>query len=178
MALIPFIIPGILSTISWILLLSPKIGLINLVIKELLGLSPRLQHLFNVGDDLGRVDSSLSPGLSHVGSFPNMDTSGGGGSDRRIEHVYDFQEGYLPLMRPAMFSVLWSYSFVSKPSKSRPWSAWLTRSRSLPPRSSCHPSIPVGFSAWQALYAVTLLRSTTGVLIYGRIRVGRNATLR
>jgi len=30
MSLIPFIIPGILSTIAWILLLSPKIGLINI----------------------------------------------------------------------------------------------------------------------------------------------------
>src|ERR687892_2754361 len=38
MSLIPFIIPGILSTISWILLLSPKIGLINIVLKQLLGL--------------------------------------------------------------------------------------------------------------------------------------------
>src|SRR5881628_514845 len=38
MSLIPFIIPGILSTISWILLLSPKIGLINLVVKDFLGL--------------------------------------------------------------------------------------------------------------------------------------------
>src|SRR3989338_2753894 len=38
MSLIPFIIPGILSTIAWILLLSPKIGLINLAVKELLGL--------------------------------------------------------------------------------------------------------------------------------------------
>ena len=38
MALVPFIIPGILSTISWILLLSPKIGLINLTLKNLLGL--------------------------------------------------------------------------------------------------------------------------------------------
>src|SRR5437762_14018442 len=38
MSLIPFIIPGILSTISWILLLSPKIGLINLAIKGALGL--------------------------------------------------------------------------------------------------------------------------------------------
>ena len=38
MSLIPFIIPGILSTIAWILLLSPKIGLINIVVKELLGL--------------------------------------------------------------------------------------------------------------------------------------------
>ncbi|MEK7210412.1 MAG: iron ABC transporter permease, partial [Candidatus Binatota bacterium] len=36
MALIPFIIPGILSTIAWILLLSPKIGLINLAVKGLL----------------------------------------------------------------------------------------------------------------------------------------------
>ena len=38
MSLIPFIIPGILSTISWILFLSPKIGLINIVVKEALGL--------------------------------------------------------------------------------------------------------------------------------------------
>src|SRR5262249_45392203 len=38
MSLIPFIIPGILSTISWILLLSPKIGLINLAVKEILRL--------------------------------------------------------------------------------------------------------------------------------------------
>jgi len=38
MSLIPFIIPGILSTISWILLLSPKIGLINIVVKGALGL--------------------------------------------------------------------------------------------------------------------------------------------
>src|SRR5205809_7728155 len=33
MSLIPFIIPGILSPISWTLLLSPKIGLINLAVK-------------------------------------------------------------------------------------------------------------------------------------------------
>ena len=38
MSLIPFIIPGILSTISWILLLSPKIGLINIVVKDILRL--------------------------------------------------------------------------------------------------------------------------------------------
>jgi len=39
MALVPFIIPGILSTVSWILLLSPKIGMINLVLMKLLKLS-------------------------------------------------------------------------------------------------------------------------------------------
>src|SRR4029078_4826290 len=37
-SLIPFIIPGILSSISWIVLLSPKIGLINIAIKDTLGL--------------------------------------------------------------------------------------------------------------------------------------------
>src|SRR5436309_12823867 len=38
MSLIPFIISGILSTISWILLLSPKIVLINMVVKDVLSL--------------------------------------------------------------------------------------------------------------------------------------------
>ena len=32
MALVPFIIPGILSTVSWILLLSPTIGVINKIL--------------------------------------------------------------------------------------------------------------------------------------------------
>ena len=39
MALIPFVIPGILNTIAWLLLLSPRIGLINLSLVGLLGLS-------------------------------------------------------------------------------------------------------------------------------------------
>ncbi len=39
MSLIPLIIPGILFTVSWIFLLSPRIGLINLWLKDLLGLA-------------------------------------------------------------------------------------------------------------------------------------------
>src|SRR3990172_6413143 len=38
MSLIPLIIPGILFTVSWIFLLSPRIGLINLWLQDLLGL--------------------------------------------------------------------------------------------------------------------------------------------
>ena len=34
MALVPFIVPGILSAVSWILLLSPKIGVINLILMK------------------------------------------------------------------------------------------------------------------------------------------------
>ncbi|HEU4353723.1 MAG TPA: iron ABC transporter permease [Burkholderiales bacterium] len=37
LALIPLVIPGILFTVSWILLGSPKIGLINLALQKLLG---------------------------------------------------------------------------------------------------------------------------------------------
>ncbi|MEK6601738.1 MAG: iron ABC transporter permease, partial [Candidatus Binatota bacterium] len=49
MALIPFIIPGILSTIAWILLLSPKIGLINLAVKGLLGLEAAPFNVYSMG---------------------------------------------------------------------------------------------------------------------------------
>ena len=61
MALIPFIIPGILSTISWILLLSPKIGLINIVIKEALGLETAP---FNVYSMWGMIWAEVDPPLS------------------------------------------------------------------------------------------------------------------
>ena len=35
LALVPLIIPGILFTVSWIMLASPKIGIINLVLQQL-----------------------------------------------------------------------------------------------------------------------------------------------
>lgn len=37
LSIIPLVIPGILFTVSWILLASPKIGLINLVLREVFG---------------------------------------------------------------------------------------------------------------------------------------------
>src|SRR5438045_6201236 len=45
LSIIPLIIPGILFTVAWILLASPKIGIINLVLKNWLGLE---NHLFDV----------------------------------------------------------------------------------------------------------------------------------
>jgi iron(III) transport system permease protein len=38
-ALVPLVIPGVVTTIAWMLLLSPKIGLLNLSLVQLLGLS-------------------------------------------------------------------------------------------------------------------------------------------
>ena len=45
LSIIPLIIPGILFTVAWILLASPKIGILNLVLKNWLGFE---HHLFDV----------------------------------------------------------------------------------------------------------------------------------
>jgi len=45
LSVIPLIIPSVLFTVSWILLASPKIGIINLVLKDLLGLE---HHVFDI----------------------------------------------------------------------------------------------------------------------------------
>lgn len=49
MALIPLIIPGILHTISWVFLLSPQIGLINVALVNLLGLSSAPFDVYSIG---------------------------------------------------------------------------------------------------------------------------------
>jgi iron(III) transport system permease protein len=45
LSVIPLIIPSVLFTVAWILLASPKIGIINLVLKDLLGLE---HHVFDI----------------------------------------------------------------------------------------------------------------------------------
>lgn len=52
MALLPYIIPGIMAAIAWIFLLSPRIGLINRTLMNLFGLS---SPLFNVYSMSGMV---------------------------------------------------------------------------------------------------------------------------
>lgn len=109
MALIPFIIPGILSTIAWILLLSPKIGLINLVVKAALGLEAAPFNIYSMGGMIWAEAIHLYPlvFLLMSASFRNMDTSleeaaltAGSSTFMTLRRVT------LPLMRPAMFGVL------------------------------------------------------------------------
>jgi iron(III) transport system permease protein len=109
MALIPFIIPGILSTIAWILLLSPKIGLINLVVKAALGLESAPFNIYSMGGMVWAEAIHLYPlvFLLMSASFRNMDTSleeaaltAGSSTFTTLRRVT------LPLMRPAMFGVL------------------------------------------------------------------------
>lgn len=109
MALIPFIIPGILSTISWILLLSPRIGLINLVVKGALGLESSPFNIYSMGGMIWAEAIHLYPlvFLLMSAAFRNMDTSLEEAALSAGSSMFTtFRRITLPLMRPAMFGVM------------------------------------------------------------------------
>ena len=184
MSLIPFIIPGILSTIAWILLLSPKIGLINIVIKELLGLASAPFNVYSMWGMIWAEAIHLYPlvFLLMSAAFRNMDTSLEEAALTAGSSTFaTFWRITLPLMRPAMFSVL-LINFI------RGIEAFEVPALiGVPARISVFTTkiflaihqFPSDFGLAGA-YAVTLLAiSTTGVLIYGRItrREERYATV-
>jgi iron(III) transport system permease protein len=174
MSLIPFIIPGILSTIAWILLLSPKIGLINLVVKDVLGLESAPFNIYTMRGMVWAESIHLYPlvFLLMSAAFRNMDTSleeaaltAGSSTFTTLRRVT------LPLMRPAMFSVI-LINFVRG-----------IEAFEVPALVGVPARIPVFTTkiflaihqypsdfGLAGAYAVTLLAiSTAGVLIYGRI---------
>jgi iron(III) transport system permease protein len=184
MSLIPFIIPGILSTISWILLLSPKIGLINLVIKDLLGLESAPFNVYSMWGMIWAESIHLYPlvFLLMSAAFRNMDTSLEEAALTAGSSTFStFCRVTLPLMRPAMFSVL-LINFV------RGIEAFEVPALiGVPAKISVFTTkiflaihqFPSDFGLAGA-YAVTLLAiSTTGVLFYSRItrREERYATV-
>jgi iron(III) transport system permease protein len=174
MSLIPFIIPGILSTISWILLLSPKIGLINLVVKELLRLENAPFNVYSMWGMIWAESIHLYPlvFLLMSAAFRNMDTSLEEASlSAGSSTLTTFWRITLPLMRPAMFSVL-LINFV------RGIEAFEVPALiGVPAKISVFTTkiflaihqFPSDFGLAGA-YAVTLLAiSSVGVLIYGKI---------
>ncbi len=174
MSLVPFIIPGILSTISWILLLSPKIGLINLVVKELLGLESAPFNVYTMWGMIWAESIHLYPlvFLLMSAAFRNMDTSlEEAALTAGSSTLTTFWRVTLPLMRPAMFSVLLVIfirgieafevpALIGVPAKIPVFTTKIFL--------AIH-QFPSDFGLAGA-YAVTLLAiSTVGVLIYGRI---------
>ena len=184
MSLIPFIIPGILSTIAWILLLSPKIGLINIVVKGLLGLESAPFNVYSMWGMIWAEAIHLYPlvFLLMSAAFRNMDTSLEEAALTAGSSTFaTFWRITLPLMRPAMFSVLLINfirgieafevpALIGVPAKISVFTTKIFL--------AIH-QFPSDFGLAGA-YAVTLLViSTTGVLIYGRItrREERYATV-
>ncbi|MEX2451545.1 MAG: iron ABC transporter permease [Rhodospirillales bacterium] len=108
LALIPFIIPGILNTISWILLLNPRTGMVNVLLQELLNIRTGPFNIYSLSGMIW-VESIHHYPLAFLlmsAAFRNMDTSmeeaslvAGAGNLKTFRHVT------LPLVRPALFSV-------------------------------------------------------------------------
>ena len=184
MSLIPFIIPGILSTISWILLLSPKIGLINIVVKQAFGLDAAPFNIYSMWGMIWAESIHLYPlvFLLMSAAFRNMDTSLEEAALTAGSSTFQtFRRVTLPLMRPAMFSVLLINfirgieafevpALIGVPAKISVFTTKIFL--------AIH-QFPSDFGLAGA-YAVTLLViSTVGVLIYGKItrREERYATV-
>jgi iron(III) transport system permease protein len=77
LVLAPFIVPGILTSVSWVMLLSPKIGLINWLAVNLFGVS---EPPFNIYTMAGMIwafgaDNITLPFLLMAAAFRSMDPS-------------------------------------------------------------------------------------------------------
>ena len=61
LVLVLFIIPGILETVAWILLLSPKIGLVNLALRQLLSVPDVSLNIYTLGGMIWAESMNLYP---------------------------------------------------------------------------------------------------------------------
>jgi len=77
LAIIPLVIPGILFTVSWIMLASPKIGLINLALQNLLGTDAVLVNIYTMAGMVWVDGLHYSPMafLLMTAAFRSMDPS-------------------------------------------------------------------------------------------------------
>jgi len=171
-SVIPVIVPGILYTISWILLASPAVGMLNVWLEPLLG--GRVFDIYTLGGMTWVEGTSLSPVvfLLMVAGFRAMDpsleeaalTSGANGNQiiRRVT---------LPLVVPALAaSALISFiraieAFETPALLGMPSQTWVVTSRiwselnRFPPRFG-----PASvYSVW------LLIISAIGVFLYGRL---------
>ncbi len=75
LSVVRIIVPGILTTISWIFLLSPKVGLINLTLTKALGIEGSLFDVYTLGGMIWVDGLDLTPlaFLLMVGGFRSMD---------------------------------------------------------------------------------------------------------
>jgi iron(III) transport system permease protein len=77
LVLFPFVVPGVLATISWVLLLSPKIGMINWLLMNVLGLSEPPLNIYSMWGMIWAfgADNITLPFFLMAASFRSMDPS-------------------------------------------------------------------------------------------------------
>jgi len=77
LVLFPFVIPGILTTIAWVLLLSPQIGLINWALVTYLGFSEAPLSIYSMPGMIWAfgIDNITLPYFLMAASFRSMDPS-------------------------------------------------------------------------------------------------------
>lgn len=109
LAVTTYIIPGVLTTISWILLLSPRIGLFNTLLVNLFGLSEPPLDIYNFYGMIWAAAAHLYPlnFLLMAGAFRSMDNSlEEASATAGANYFATFRRITLKIMRPAMLSVM------------------------------------------------------------------------
>jgi iron(III) transport system permease protein len=106
-SLVPLILPGILHTIAWVLLASPRIGLYNKVLEPILG--PGAVNIFSLPGMMLVEGLHLSPlvFLLMVAAFRSMDPAleeSALMSGARLSTV--FRRVTMPLVRPALYAAV------------------------------------------------------------------------
>jgi iron(III) transport system permease protein len=106
-SLVPLILPGILHTIAWIFLASPRIGLYNKILEPIFG--PGAINVFSLGGMVVVEGLHLAPlvFLLMVAAFRSMDPSLEESallSGARLPTV--FRRVTLPLVRPALYAAI------------------------------------------------------------------------
>lgn len=176
-ALVPLIIPGILHTISWIFLASPRIGLINTALEPIFG--PRAIDIFSLPGMIFVEGLHNTPVvfLLMVAAFRSMDPSleeSALMSGARLPTIV--RRITLPLVRPALIAALLIMlvstlaSFEVPALLGIPTGTWVFTSRIWRALDGFPPNFGVA-----GAYAISLLAITTaGIIIHSRLsRRGR-----
>lgn len=108
LSLVPLILPGILSAVAWIFLLSPKIGLLNVWAMALFGLQSPPFNAYSLGGMIWVEGLYLSPVafLLMVATFKSMDPSLEESAQMSGARVWQtFYHITMKMAMPAIFSV-------------------------------------------------------------------------
>lgn len=109
LALFPFVLPGILTTVAWVLLLSPKIGVINRLFVDTLGLWHTPVDIYSMWGMIWvfGIDNITLPFFMMAAAYRSMDpTLEEAGRVSGMNGFTTFWHVNIKLMLPAVFGVL------------------------------------------------------------------------